>query len=263
MAKSISKKELKELRQPDEFVSFWTQAAQRGGEIVKERRRALIIGATALATAVVGSIVFSNLSEGRAERATEALTRIERIATADLKPDVAPTPGADTPPPADDGVPHYKTDKERAEATLKELDGFLAGSPGPLANQARLERGPLLLTLGRAPEAISSYEAILADKLDDRLRFLAREGLGYAQEAKGDLEAASATFAKLTDDAAVFEKSGAGFYKDRALYHKARISELRGNADDAKKIYREVLDQNPTTSLRDDITNRLAVLELK
>jgi tetratricopeptide (TPR) repeat protein len=260
VSKGISKKEL---RQPDEFVSFWTHAAQKSAKFVEERRQALIIGVTMLGTVVVGTIVFSVVSEGRAARATETLARIERIATADLRPDDAPkADGAPTPPPpTDDGVPHFKTVKERNEATLKELDAFLAGPRNNLTQSARLERGPLLLGLGRAAEAITTYEALLADKPDDRLRFLAREGLGYAQEQKGDLEAAAGTFAKLADDAALFKEGG--FYKDRAVYHKARIAELRGNADDARKLYREVLDKNPTTSLRDEITNRLAVLELK
>jgi tetratricopeptide (TPR) repeat protein len=259
VSKGISKKEL---RRPDEFVSFWTHAAQKAAALVQARRQALIIGGTMLTTVVIGSIVFSVVSEGRAARATEALSRIERIATADLRPDGAPTPSAEgAPTPADDGVPHFKTDKERNEATLKELDAFLAGPHNRLTSQGRLERGPLLLGLGRAPEAITTYEAILADKPDERLRFLAREGLGYAQEQKGDLEAAAATFAKLAEDAAVFKDGG--FYKDRALFHKARIAELRGNAEDARKLYREVLDKNPTSSLRDEITNRLAVLELK
>ena len=54
-----------------------------------------------------------------------------------------------------------------------------------------------------------------------------------------------------------------GFYKDRALYHQARIAELRSNPADATRIYHEVLDKNPTTSLREEITNRLASLEMK
>jgi hypothetical protein len=41
------------------------------------------------------------------------------------------------------------------------------------------------------------------------------------------------------------------------------MAELRGNAAEAKKLYKEVLDKNPTTSLRDEISNRLAVLETK
>jgi tetratricopeptide (TPR) repeat protein len=258
VAKSISRKELK---QPDEFVSFWTHAAERANRFAAERKRALLTGATMLVTVVVGSIIFANISERHATSATDALARIERVATAELRPEGAPTTNPDGTPLADDGVPHFKTEKERAEAALKQLDAFVAGSGNPLRAEGSLQRGPLLLELGRYPEAIAGYEQLLAGKLDDRLRFLAREGLGYALEQKGDLPAAAATFEKLTDDAAPFKDSG--FYKDRAAFHKARIAELRGNAEDAKKLYREVLDKNPTTSLRDEITNRLAVLELK
>ena len=54
-----------------------------------------------------------------------------------------------------------------------------------------------------------------------------------------------------------------GFYKDRARYHEARLAEMQGNPGEATRIYREVLDKNPTTSLREEISNRLALLELK
>jgi hypothetical protein len=258
VAKGISRKELK---QPDEFVSFWTQAAERASRFAAGRRRALLVGSTMLATVIVGSIVFSQISESRAKTASDALARIERLASAELRPEGAPTTNPDGTPLADDGVPRFKTEKERAEAALKELDAFVAKSGNPLRMEGRLERGPLLLSLGRAPEAVKTYEEILSGRTDDRLRFLAHEGLGYAQEQQGDLDAAARTFEKLSDDAAVFKDSG--FYKERATYHKARIAELRGNANDAKKLYKEVLDGNPTTSLRDEITNRLAMLELK
>ena len=39
--------------------------------------------------------------------------------------------------------------------------------------------------------------------------------------------------------------------------------ELQGNPGEAAKIYHEVLDKNPTTSLREEISSRLALLELK
>ncbi|HTA19354.1 MAG TPA: hypothetical protein VK989_08685, partial [Polyangia bacterium] len=183
MAKRLSKKEL---RQPDEFVTFWSRAAEQATRFANERRSALLIGTTMLATVIVGAIVFSSLAERRAKTATQALTRIEHLATADLRPEGTPTTNPDgTPLPSDsDGLPHFKTDNERAEAALKELDAFLAGGAGPLVSEARLERGALLLSLGRAPEAITTYEELLGGKLDDRLRFLAREGLGYAQQVK-------------------------------------------------------------------------------
>jgi tetratricopeptide (TPR) repeat protein len=261
VAKYTSKRVKEELKQPDEFVSFWTRAAAQAQQFAVARKRALIVGASMLATVVAGSLVFSAIAESRAQKATETLTRIEKLAAADLRPEGAPATNPDGTPLPDDGVPHFKTEKERAEAALKDLDAFLAGSRNPLSVEGRLQRGPLLLALGRAPEAITTYEDLLREKLDPSLRFLAREGLGYAQEAKGDLDAAAATFGKLTEDAGALKEGG--FYADRAVYHKARLAELRGNAGDAKRLYKEVLDKNPSTSLRDEISNRLAVLELK
>jgi tetratricopeptide (TPR) repeat protein len=250
VAKSIKK----ELKQPDEFVTFWTRFGAAAGEALRARKRAIVIGITALATVVVGSIVFAQLAERKAVRSSQALDRVKRVMTAELVPEGGT--------PKDDGVPHFKTEKERAEGALKELDAFAAAEPhSGLMSEAELQRGELLLMLDRPDQAMAVYDKLLSNgKLDDRLRFLAREGLGYAQERKGNLDQALATFGKLTDDA---KAVGGSFYADRALYQKARITEMRGNRDEAAKLYHEVLDKTPTTSLRDEIANRLAVLELK
>jgi tetratricopeptide (TPR) repeat protein len=261
VAKGISKKEL---RQPDEFISFWTQAADRVGKFANERRRALGFGAAALVTVVAGTLIISAVKESHGKEATELIMRAERTANAALRPEGAPATSPDGTPLTDDGVPHFKTDKERSEAALKDLDAMLAGQHGNLGPEARLERARLLLTLNRPDEAISTYQQLLSNgKLEPHLRFLAEEGLGYAHEAKGDLAAAATAFAKLGADASTSKDKDGAFYQDRSLFHQARLAELRGNPADAKKLYREVLDKTPDTSLKSDITNRLAVLELK
>lgn len=241
----------KELRQPDQFVGFWTRVSASAGSFVASHAKAFVIGGSMLATVVIGSVVISQVSETRAVRASQALDRAQKIATADLV-----TGGA---APKDDGVPHFATPKERSEAALKEIDGSFTSPRAPLYPDAMLIRGSLLLELGRADDAVDLYTRLLDGRLDDRLRFLAREGLGYAFESKGKLDEAQAAFSKLGTDA----QSMDGFYKDRALYHQARLADLRGNPAEATRIYHDVLDKNPTTSLRDEIMNRLAVLELK
>jgi tetratricopeptide (TPR) repeat protein len=240
----------KELKQPDQFVGFWTRVSNSAAAYVRAHDRALVIGLATVATVVIGTIVIQQVTEGRAARAGAALDKVRRISTAELV-----APGA---PPKDDGVPHFATEKERLEAALTSLDGSFSGR-GPLAAEAMLVRGGLLLDLGRADDAIATYQKLLDGKLDGRLTFLAREGLGYAYERKGNLKEAEAAFSKLGDGA-----GGLGpFYKDHARYHQARLAEIAGNRAEATKIYQEVLDKNPTTSLRDEITNRLALLELK
>jgi tetratricopeptide (TPR) repeat protein len=248
--RKISKKELK---RPDQFVDFWSRASQVVADYVGSHSRALIISLTALATVIGGSVAMTQFSERRAVSAMEALDRVQRIAAVEVTP-----PGGT--PPAEDGLPHLGTERAQLEAALKELDAaFSPSSHGPLHAEAMLVRGSLLLSLDRAGEAITTYQALLTDALDKRLRFLAEEGLGYGFELEGKLTEAQAAFAKLGDDASGMD----GFYRDRALYHQARIAELKSNPADAKRIYHEVLDKNPTTSLREEITDRLASLEMK
>ena len=251
MAKrKISKKEL---QQPDQFVDFWTRVTHAAGTWAAEHSRALVISFTALVTVIVGSVVLSQVSQRRASRAAEALDRVERTAAAE------PATAGTTAP--DDGVPHLATVRDQDQAALKALDEKFRSGRGPLAAEAGLVRGRLLLDLGRAPEAASTFQALVDGKLDARLRFLAREGLGYAYEAQGKLAEAGSTFAQLGDDAS--QAGLQSFYKDRALYHQARLAELRSNPADAARLYHEVLDKFPTTSLRDEIQNRIAALDMK
>jgi tetratricopeptide (TPR) repeat protein len=246
--KKLTKKELK---QPDQFVGFWQLAGARVGRWAAQNAKVLVISISALATLAVGSVVLTWVEEGRAAKASAALDRVEKIQAAELT--------ASGIAPKNDPVPRFATEKERSEAALAALEAHFKPNKGPLAPEAQLIRGSMLLDLGRADEAQGVYEKLLSGKLDPRLKFLAHEGLGYALEKKGKLSEAQATFAKLGGDAA----SLGGFYKDRARYHEARLTELQGNPTEAARIYHEVLDKNPTTSLRDEISNRLASLELK
>ncbi len=248
---AIKKLSKKALKQPDQFVGFWQLASAQVGRFAAENAKVLVVCVSALATVAVGMVVMSYVSEGRAERASVALDRAQRIAAADVGPAAPPAPRSDS-------IPHFSTEKERLEGALNDLDAKF-GKRGPLSDEAALVRGSLLLDLGRADEAQQTYERALSGKLSDRVTFLAHEGLGYALERKGKLPEAQAAFAKLETDAGPL----GSFYKDRASYHKARLAELQGNPGEAAKIYHGMLDKNPTTSLREEIASRLALLELK
>lgn len=254
MARNIDRKQLKN---PDQFVSFWTRLA---GLISANRRAVIGISvATVLAIAVVwGGTAFF---DGRAARASEALSRIERIATAPLLPAAgeAAKPPMAPPPPASD-VPQFKTEKERLEAALKDAEAYVASHGNSrLGDEALLIKARLLLSLDKPAEAIALYERLMGGGLDPRYRFLAHEGLAYAHEASGQLDKAIATFGKLADDA----QAAGGFYRDRALFNKARLLETKGNPKEAEKLLREILEKSPTTTLRDEINDRLAAFESK
>ena len=262
------KKIVKELKQPDHFVDFWTRSLTRLSEVIGPRQKPVIAGLVALIVAVTGIVIFQNVDDDHKVQASDVLVRIQKMAIADLEAP-PPEPGADAakaaPPAADkdkdkDDVPRFKTAAERQQAVLKELDGFLAqGSSSALKAEALVLKGGQLLEGGRFDDAIAAYDSALGAKLDTRMRFLAHEGKGYAFEGKGDLDKAAAAFGELEQDAGAFH----GFYKDRATYQKARIAERKGDQAGAVKLYKQLLEKSSDSPLHDEITDRLAVLEAK
>lgn len=256
MATTNRKKISQELKHPDQFVDFWTRAYQRFAAVMAPRRKPAIAAAVALGVVLVGAAIFNVWDQSRRVSYSENLARAQKIASAELLGDA--TNSKDEASKSD--VPRFKTAEERSNAVLKELDTFLSGGgPRGLKNEARLMKGATLLDLGRADDALKSYQDAVNDKLDARLLFLAYEGMGYAHEAKGDVDQALSAFGKLDEAAAGFQ----GFYKERALYHRARLTAAKGDKSAAVTLYKQILDKAPDASLKSEITDRLAVLEAK
>jgi hypothetical protein len=246
VARNIDRKELKN---PDQFVTFWG----RVGAYLSAHRVAVLGGVAALLLVGFGSWGVSSLMARKAADNSLAFSRIEKIANAELLPEKG------EPAKKDDGLPHFKTEEARLEAALKEVDAFLsAHGSSNLKDEALLLKARYLLALGKTSEALAIYKDQLGG-VDARFRFLAREGLGYAQEASGQIEDAIATFTMLADDA----QNAGGFYRDRALFHKARLLQQKGSGKDAEKLLHEILEKTPTTPLREEINDRLATLEGK
>jgi tetratricopeptide (TPR) repeat protein len=246
VARNIDRKQLKN---PDQFVSFWTHV----GAFLNKHRMAVLAGVGGLVLVGVGVWAVTTVSAKHAAEDSAAFGRIERVANADL------LPATGEGPKSDDGLPHFKTEEARFEAALKEADTFLSQHGGSdLKAEALLLKARFLLALGKNSEALAIYQGQLGG-IDARLRFLAHEGLGYALEANGQLDAAISAFSALADES----QAAAGFYRDRALFNKARLLEKKGSAKEAEKLLHEILQQTPTTTLKEEINDRLAALEGK
>jgi tetratricopeptide (TPR) repeat protein len=254
VAKSLSK----ELKKPDEFVSFWTHL---GATIAKYRRQVITALAVVLVSGLLGwgVTVYRN---GKAAKATAAFARIDAIASAELLPEKGAdkTVTAEAPDSEAGSVPRFKTAKERLEAAVKEADAFLAtyGAEG-IGRRVLFDKAGRLLVLGNAGEAGTIYETLAANESNPDLKELEREGVGAAAEAAGKLDDALRVYSSLADEA----QHAGNFYLDRALFAKARILEKQGKAKDAEKVLREILDKLPKTGLRQQIDDRLAILTEK
>jgi hypothetical protein len=255
---SVAKALSKELKQPDEFVSFWTHF---GAKVSQHRKKVIAI----LVTAAVGLIVGWGLSTYRsaqAAKATAAFARIDRIASAELLPEKEPSDKAkaDKAKTEDDGVPRFKTEQERLEAANKEADAFLAtfGSEG-LGRKAIFGKASRLLVLGKTADAATLYDTLATSETNPDLRAMEQEGAAAANEAAGKLDDALRSYSALADES----QHNGGFYLDRALFAKARVLEKQGKAKDAEQALRDILTKVPKTLLRTQIDDRLAILTEK
>ncbi len=256
MAKALSK----ELKKPDEFVSFWTHAGQK---LAAHRKKVIAMLVTA-AIVVAATWGMTAHRAAQAAKATEAFARIERIATADLLPEKAEKAdkaAAEVKVDDEPQVPRFKTEKERLEAAIKEADSFVAsfGRDG-LGRKALLGKAGRLVALGQPADAATIYQTLAASETDPDLRAVEEDGAAAALEAAGKLDDAVRAYTALADNA---QRSGGTFYVDRALYAKARILEAQGKAKDAEQVLRDILTKVPKTTLRQQIDDRLAVLTEK
>ncbi|MEO0815435.1 MAG: hypothetical protein AAFY60_21430, partial [Myxococcota bacterium] len=107
---------------------------------------------------------------------------------------------------------------------------------------------------GDLDAAVKGFDALLA-KLDPshNMYFLAIERAAYAHERNGDLEGAVKTWARITN--------GEAFYRDRAAYQVARLTESQGEAKKAADLYAALEREFPESSMVASAKNRLALLK--
>jgi predicted negative regulator of RcsB-dependent stress response len=230
----------------DEFVSFWEHA------FIKVEPYARAIGITVLTAGVLIGIALAvtRWMEGRTEAATEAFDRAVRTYEADLiTTDEQPKTDEENP------IVRYKTERERADATLKLLDELDAkhGSSAA-AREAKLFRAGVNYDGGRIDEAAAGYEKFLGDSKNSPLAAVAREGLGLCREQQGKLDDALAEYQKL-------EPKTGDFYRDRALWNEARVLTKKGDKKAATAKLKELIEKVPTSPLKDEAQNQVAQLE--
>ena len=123
---------------------------------------------------------------------------------------------------------------------------------GQVAQSARLTKAAAALRLGKNEEALELYEAYLAKPHPDAGVFAVYNGMATAYAAQQKWDQAAQTF----DELAEADEAYAGL----ARYQKARVLEEAGKPEEAKALYHEILEADPSTPFKNDIERRLALL---
>lgn len=223
MAHSPKRITRKDLRRPDQFVTFTGKLIQ----LLKDHKTAAVVGAAGLFIVVVlaAGWDFYKTRQIRAAAVaySEALTLFR--------------------------------DKKYREA-IASFDGVSKYSLSTYSRLALLYEANSYLALNEPEKAIKPLEELLRKETKDSyLRQLALLTMGSVYEKAGKLQQASATYEKA-------EKT-AGPFKEEALLGKARVSAENHDYKEALSFYRSYLTNYPTTGKSGDIELRIQELEAK
>lgn len=232
----IRKKDIQDAKRPDAVLERATSLY----DWLVERRKPLL---TLLGLVGLALIITSYVSSSSAERSREVGGELSKAVVVAARPVFEGSSSDDAFPSA----------QARAEAVQEAYEGVTKTGAGTrAARTAQFGLAFAHLEQGRFDEAIAGFEAYLKGNNSQDLRAFAWEGLGQAQEAKGDLDAARSAFAKL-------EAVGA---PGLALFHQARLAEQAGERDRARELYEQIVAEYELESVATDAKVRLELLGL-
>jgi tetratricopeptide (TPR) repeat protein len=193
----------------------------------------------ALILLVAGGIATALWYRGRsAEQDAEATRILASAAGVQARGEVKP-PGFVHERKLPFPIPLLDEEAERAQRVEKALADLHSAADDSEANRvADLMRAAQQVKDGKFGDAIATWSAFIEHNPEHELVFLAREGKALALEANGDTEGALGEL-----DTLAGQKGD--FYRDQALFQKARILEAAGRTDEALAIYEQYIEEYP------------------
>lgn len=232
----------KQLRQPDEFISM----SMKVWEVVRKHAPRVIVTIVVAVLVIAGVWTWSYFADARASKATGVMSRAFEIYNQTVFPMESKLP------PSEDGLPRFKTERAKLEASEKEFTKAIDSSSGALKTLAVLMRAGVRYELGRYGKALEDYQTYVKTGDQQELKFNAMEGIGYCLEGEKQLDKALAAFRELPRD---------GENKWLASYHEARILAKKGQKKEAKELLQKVVDKAKSKLLQSRAGDQLALIE--
>ncbi|PRQ06365.1 tetratricopeptide repeat protein [Enhygromyxa salina] len=216
----------------------------------------LVLGAIVIAVLVIGGGVM--LTNRSAQGDAEAARTLQAATAAIVRGQVVPPEEQER---LGDSLQMYRmpiftTEDERAAAIAAAMAEAKSSGRDQVEQNATLVAAAQAVQAGDFDAALADYALFLDDAgRDHPLRFLALEGQGNAFEAKGELDAALASFQAIAP-------YPSDYYRPMALYHQGRVLEALERTDEALAIYRQYLEEFPKEELATPmVRDRLEALD--
>ena len=226
-------------------------------EFVETRRSTvsgILIGIVVIVAIAIGVAIFRQRSSAEGDR-------LLADAMVTLNKQVVPV-GAQ----AEGGLPaaamlgaenSFATEEAKLNAALPKLKAAADASPGGSSGiTARYHMGSALAALGRFDEATAAFDEVVrragADSLYGRM---ARMGKGDTQLRAGQIDAAIATWKDLASQA------GDDLPVDAILMELAKAYAQKGDKEEARKTFTQIVDQHPDSPYIADARTELENLK--
>ena len=210
-------------------------------DFLETRKRAIVatvVGLVVVALAVIGFMAYRSQTQSRgSERLAEAMVALNaRVVPTGVTGEENLPAGATL-----GATGTFSTEEAKLKAALPKLKAAADQYPDSAAGiTARYHMAGALAALGRNEEAIKEYDEVVrrsgASSLYGRM---ARLGKADSQAHSGQLDAAIATWKEMTtgntDDLPM----------DAILIELARAYMQKGNTEEAKKTFTQIVDQHP------------------
>ena len=242
MAKKVSRKELKE---PDEFLSFTVRALKW----VNEQKVALIVGTLAVVVVVLGTFAWRWYSLSKEKAASVDFIKAREILDSRVIPrdEAAGTSAADG---------SFASQDDKYRAAVAEFEQVAKShSNSATAALATYYVAEYSRRTGDYDKAIENFKSYLkSEGPSGELAAFAVEGIAASLEAQGKEDQAAQQYKRLTE-------SPFDMQPDRGLFHVARLEQKAGRAAEAVRLFNEIIEKYPKTTYMRDIQNRLSLLE--
>ncbi len=231
-------------------------SVRKAGRGILQRPWAII--GLIVAVSGIGAGIYAWRKGHEAERAQSTLTLSVAVAfeaRGEVFPDLA-TQIADRVRPLPVPVTEDEaTRRKRVDDALADLEAQAPDSPANVA--ADLVRAARLAKASDFAGAEKAYRGFLERQPGHALVFLARDGLVISLEAQGRYDDALSELEPLLGEAG-------DFFRDQALWHKARLLEGSGQTEAAIEGYKQYMAEYPldkASLARDQVKARLEALD--
>lgn len=211
-------------------------------EYIEPRQRAITNVAIFVVVAVLAIIGIGVWRQGASGASEQALAQAMVALNAQVVP--AGVAGAEGVPAAAQlgATGTFATEEAKLNAAVPKLKAAADGYPStPAGIQARYHLAGALAALGRHTEAITAFDEVVQRAGEDSLYGrMARLGKADAQARAGQIDAAIETWKGMASE-------GDDLPVDAILMQLARAYVQKGNTEEARKTFNEIVDKHPNS----------------